>query len=83
MYLTDLFTTWAVCFCEKASIRMRRVSRACIAVLFHGSSSLSLEDRVDGCQRFGLLGGASSASQAGKEWVCYIHPPFSLAGLLS
>lgn len=62
---------------------MRRVSRACIAVLFHGSSSLSLEDRVDGCQRFGLLGGASSTSQAGKEWVCYIHPPFSLAGLLS
>lgn len=81
MNLTDLCTTWAVCFCEKASTRMRSVSRVCVAILFHGSSCL--KDCVDGCQRFGLLGGASSASQAGKEWVCDIHPPFSLAGLLS
>lgn len=52
---------------------------ACIAVLFCGSSFLSLEDHVDECQRLGLLGGASSASQAGKEQFCCIHPPFSLA----
>lgn len=55
---------------------MRRVRRACVAILFHGFSFLSLEDHVDECQSFGLLGGASSASQAGKEQICCIHPPF-------
>lgn len=63
----------------KESNWVRCVRRACIGILFHGSSFLSLEDHVDECQRFGLLGGASSASQAGKEQIRCIHPPFSLA----
>lgn len=44
--------------------------------MLHGSSFLSLEDHVDECQRFGLLGGASSASQAGEKQICSLHPPF-------
>lgn len=53
-----------------------RLRRACAAILFHGSSFLSLEDLVDDRQRFGLLGGASSVSQTGKKQICCIHPPF-------
>lgn len=55
---------------------MRKKRRAYNDVLFRGCTFFSLEEPVDECQRFDLLGGASSTCQARKKQIC-VFPPFA------